>query len=159
MQRAGVTLVFALSLLGFATASPAQQGADTALTVEGFLQNDEQFDLWTIVPPLPVQALGVRTFVLPLVGKGGRWSRYRNEYVAARGHVARVPGGRTPGIGIDVEKMSARMPPRTTHRTVDHGVTLDPDVTLSVVADRFAVRDAHADETGVEALRDFALRH
>src|SRR5438874_1662849 len=156
MQRAGVTLVFALSLLGFATASPAQQGADTALTVEGFLQNDEQFDLWTIVAPLPLQALGVRTFVLPLVGRGGRWSRYRNEYVAARGRVARVPGGGTPGIGIDVEKMTTRTPPRTTHRTVDHGFTLHADVTLSVVPDRFAWRDAQGDATGVNPI---ALDH
>src|SRR5256885_12707608 len=89
MQRAGVTLVLALALLSGSAASPAQQADDTALTVEGFLQNDEQFDLWTIVTPLPLHALGVRTFVLPLVGKGGRSSRYRNEYVASRGHVAR----------------------------------------------------------------------
>src|SRR5256884_9250061 len=157
MQRAGVTLVFALSVLGFATASPAQEGADTSLGVEGFLQNDEQFDLWTIVTPLPVQALGVRTFVLPLVGKGGRWSRYRNEYVAARGHVARVPGGGTPGIGIDVEKMSARMPPRTTHRTVDHGLTLHADVTLAVVPDRLAWRDAQGDGTGVSPIAPFSI--
>src|SRR5438067_3730217 len=117
MQRAGATLVSALALLGFATASPAQQGADTALTVEGFLQNDEQFDLWTIVAPLPVQALGVRTFVLPLVGKVGRWSRYRNEYVAARGNVARVPGGGRPGFGIDVGRRRARVTLRPNRRT------------------------------------------
>src|SRR5205823_7875751 len=79
MPHVRVALVLALALLGGAAASPAQQGDDTALTVEGFLQNDEQFDLWTIVTPLPLQALGVRTFVLPLVGRGGRWSRYRNE--------------------------------------------------------------------------------
>jgi hypothetical protein len=157
MQRAGVTLVLAIALLSVAAASPAQQADDTALTVEGFLQNDEQFDLWTIVTPLPLHALGVRTFVLPLVGKGGRWSRYRNEYVAARGHVARVPEGGTPGIGIDVEKMTARMPPRTTHRTVDHGLTLHADVTLSVVPDRFGWRDAQGEETGVNPIALFSI--
>jgi len=157
MPRVRVALVLALALLGGAAASPAQQADDTALTVEGFLQNDEQFDLWTIVTPLPLQALGVRTFVLPLVGKGGRWSRYRNEYVAARGRVARVPGGGTPGIGIDVEQMSARLPPRTTHRTVDHGFTLHADVTLAVVPDHFAWRDAQGDETGVNPIALYAI--
>jgi hypothetical protein len=153
MPRVRVTLTLALALLGGGTAaSPAQQTADTTVTVEGFLQNDEQFDLWTIVAPLPLRALGVRTFVLPLVGKAGRWSRYRNEYVAARGRVAPVPSGGTPGIGIDVEDMSARVPPRTSHRAVDHGLTLHADVTLAVVPDRFAWRDAQGGETGVNPI-------
>jgi hypothetical protein len=153
MQRVSIALALTLAMLaGRAAPSPAQQAADTTLTVEGFLQNDEQFDLWTIVAPLPLQALGVQTFVLPVVGKAGRWSRYRNEYVEARGRVARVPGGGTPGIGIDVENMSARVPPRTTHRTVDHGLTLHADVTLAVIPDRFAWRDAQGGETGVNPI-------
>ena len=158
MQRLRITLTLALAVLGGATArSPAQQTGDTALTVEGFLQNDEQFDLWTIVAPLPLHALGVQTFVLPLVGKAGRWSRYRNQYVAARGRVARVSGGGTPGIGIDVEDMSARVPPRTTHRTVDHGLTLHADVTLAVIPDRFAWRDAQGGESGVNPIALFTI--
>src|SRR5437868_10936245 len=119
MRRAGVTLVLALALLSGATGrSPAQQTGDTTLTVEGFLQNDEQFDLWTIVAPLPLHALGVQTFVLPLVGKAGRWSRYRNQYVAARGRVARVPGGGTPGIGIVLDDMCALVHQRISRREV-----------------------------------------
>jgi hypothetical protein len=154
MARLSVTL--ALGLLSAAPA-PAQQAADTTVTVEGFLQNDEQFDLWTIVVPLPVQVLGVRTFVLPLVGKADRWSRYRNEFVAARGRVAPVPGGGTPGIGIDVEHMSARLPPRTSRRSVDHGLTLHADVTLAVVPDRFAWRDAQGAATGVNPIALFGI--
>jgi hypothetical protein len=154
MSRVALTL--ALAMLG-SRAAPAQRAADTTLTVEGFLQNDEQFDLWTIVVPLPVQVLGVRTFVLPLVGKPDRWRRYRNEYVAARGRVAPVAGGGTPGIGIDVDDMSARLPPRTSHRTVDHGLTLHADVTLSVVPDRFAWRDADGAATGVNPIALYAI--
>jgi hypothetical protein len=158
MPRVSITLALALAMLGGGPAPlPAQQAADTSLTVEGFLQNDEQFDLWTIVAPLPLHALGVQTFVLPLVGKPGRWSRYRNEYVEARGRVARVPEGGTPGIGIDVEHMSARVPPRTSHRTVDHGLTLHADVTLSVVPDRFAWRDEQGGETGVNPIALFTI--
>ena len=156
MQPVRVSLALALALAG-TTASRAQQTADTTLTVEGFLQNDDQFDLWTIVAPLPLRALGVQTFVLPLVGKAGRWSRYRNEYVAARGRVAPVPGGGTPGIGIEVEDMNTRVPPRTSHRTVDHGLTLHADVTLSVIPDRFAWRDAQGGETGVNPIALFTI--
>jgi len=53
--------------------------------------------------------------------------------------------------------MSARSPPRTTHRTVDHGLTLHADVTLSVVPDRFAWRDAQGDETGVNPIALFSI--
>ena len=158
MSRVTASLALALAMLGGRAApSPAQRAADTTLTVEGFLQNDEQFDLWTIVVPLPVQVLGVRTFVLPLVGKTDRWSRYRNEFVAARGRVAPVPGGGTPGIGIDVEDMKGRAPPRTTRRSVDHGLTLHADVTLAVVPDRFAWRDADGAATGVNPIALYAI--
>jgi hypothetical protein len=157
MQRVSVHVGITLALLGGrAGVSAAQQAADTTLTVEGFLQNDEQFHLWTIVAPLPLHALGVQTFVLPLVGNVERWSRYRNEYVAAHGRVARVPGGGAPGIGFDVEHMSVRPPPRTSHRTVDHGLTLHADVTLAVVPDRFAWRDAQG-ETGVNPIALFTI--
>jgi hypothetical protein len=158
MSRVLAPLALALAVLsGRAPPSPAQRAADTTLTVEGFLQNDEQFDLWTIVAPLPLQVLGVRTFVLPLVGKADRWSRYRNEYVAARGRVAPVAGGGTPGIGIDVDDMSARRPPRTSHHAVDHGLTLHADVMLSVVPDRFAWRDAAGAATGVNPIALYAI--
>lgn len=158
MPRVAVTLTFALAMLGGrAVPVPAQRAADTTLTVEGFLQNDAQFNLWTIVVPLPLQVLGVRTFVLPLVGEADRWSRYRNEYVVARGRVAPVAGGGTPGIGIEVDKMSARRPPRTSHRAVDHGLTLHADVTLSVVPDRFAWREAGGAETGVNPIALYTI--
>jgi len=157
MQRVGVLVGLSLALLsGRAGPSAAQQAAETTMTVEGFLQKDEQFDIWTIVAPLPLHTLGVQTFVLPLVGSADRWTRYRNQYVAAHGRIARVPGGGTPGIAIDVENMSVRPPPRTSHRTVDHGLTLHADVTLSVVPDRFAWRDAQG-ETGVNPIALFTI--
>src|SRR5216683_1297950 len=96
MRRPPLTVIVAL-LGGAAAAAPTQETADTTLTVEGFLQDDEQFDLWTIVLPLPLQTLGARTFVLPLVGGAGRWSPLRNRYVAAHGRVSRLASGGTPG--------------------------------------------------------------
>lgn len=149
-------LLWALLLNGV-TVGHAQQATDTTLTLEGFLQNDDQTKVWTIVTPLPLQALGVRTFVLQVVGKAERWSRLRNQYVVARGRVAPVPWGGSPGIGIDVEKMDAAVPPRTARVTVDHGVTLHAEVTLSVIPDRFAWRDTSGAETGVNPILLFTI--
>jgi hypothetical protein len=152
-KLAAVRPFFVSILLGIAAIEArAQQAPDTTLTVEGFLQNDEQVDLWTIVTPLPVQVLGVRTYVLQVVGKADRWSRFRNQYVGARGRVASLPSGGSPGIGIEVETMEARIPRRTARLSVDRGVTFHADVTLSVIPDRFAWRDAQGASTGVNPM-------
>lgn len=148
MRRTSLTLIVVL-LSGRAAAAPTQGTADTTLTVEGFLQNDEQFDLWTIVLPLPLQALGARTFVLPLVGGAGRWSRLRNGYVIAHGRVSRLASAGTPGIGLTVDEMHEREPPGTVRVRVARSTTRHSDVTLSVIPNRFAWHDAQGNETGV----------
>jgi hypothetical protein len=148
MRRTSLTLIVVL-LSGAAVAAPTQGTADTTLTVEGFLQNDEQFDLWTIVLPLPLRTLGVRTFVLPLVGGARRWSVLRNRYVAAHGRVSHLASGGTPGIGFTVDAMHEREPPGTVRVSVDRSTTRHSDVTLSVVPNRFGWHDAQGNESGV----------
>jgi len=148
MRRPPLTVIVAL-LGGAAAAAPTQETADTTLTVEGFLQDDEQFDLWTIVLPLPLQTLGARTFVLPLVGGAGRWSPLRNRYVAAHGRVSRLASGGTPGIGFTVDEMREREPPGTVRVSVDRSTTRHSDVTLSVIPNRFGWQDAQGNESGV----------
>src|SRR2546425_555516 len=65
----------ALALLVCATApATTQQTVDTALTIQGFLQRDNEFDQWTIVVPLPLRVLGQQTYVVPVVGKPERWA-------------------------------------------------------------------------------------
>ena len=67
--------VFAL-LVGAAGPAATQEPVDTTLTIQGFLQRDNEVDVWTIVVPLPVQVLGTRTYVVPVVGKPERWGKY-----------------------------------------------------------------------------------
>ena len=67
-------------LVASATLASAQ-AVDTTVTAQGFLQHDDQVGLWTIVVPLPLRALGARTYVVPIVGKQDRWSRYINRYI------------------------------------------------------------------------------
>ncbi len=148
MRRVSFTLLVVL-LSSAARAAPSQQTADTTLTVEGFLQNDDQFDLWTIVLPLPLHALGARTFVLPLVGGAGRWSLLRDRYVAAHGRVSRLASGGTPGIGLTVGEMHEREPPGTVRVNVHRSTTRHSEVTLSVIPNRVGWHDAQGNETGV----------
>jgi hypothetical protein len=148
MRRMCLTLIVVL-LSGAAAAAPTQETVDTTLTVEEFLQNDEQFDLWTIVLPLPLHALGARTFVLPLVGGMGRWSALRNRYVAAHGRVSHLASGGTPSIGFTVDEMHEREPPGTVRVSVDRSTTRHSDVTLSVIPNRFGWYDAQGNESGV----------
>jgi hypothetical protein len=148
MRGTSLTLIVML-LGGGAAAAPTQEPADTTLTVEGFLQNDEQFDLWTIVLPLPLHTLGARTFVLPLVGGAGRWGPLRSRYVAAHGRVSRLASGGTPGIGFAVDEMHEREPPGTVRVSVDRSTTRHSDVTLSVIPNRFGWHDAQGNESGV----------
>jgi hypothetical protein len=151
MGRTSLTLIVGL-LSGAGAAAPAQGPADTTLTAEGFLQNDEQFDLWTMVLPLPLHALGTSTFVLPLVGGAGRWSPLRNRYVAAHGRVSRMASGGTPGIGFTVDDMREREPPGTVRVSVDRGATRHSEITLSVIPNRFGWHDAQGNESGVNPM-------
>src|SRR5207247_662345 len=88
--------VFAL-LVGAAGPAATQEPVDTTLTIQGFLQRDNEVDVWTIVVPLPVQVLGTRTYVVPVVGKPELWGKYLNRYIGAS-----WPVTRQPSEGIDV---------------------------------------------------------
>jgi hypothetical protein len=142
------SVVLAL-LIGAAQPVAAQQSVDTAVTIQGFLQKDNQFGQWIIVVPLPLQVLGTQTYVVPVVGKPERWGRYLNRYIEASGRVTRLPERGNPGIGMEVEKAKEFEPPGTARATVDHGVTLHADITLSVVPNRFRWRDSTGGSTGV----------
>ena len=133
------------------------QSPDTIVRVQGFLQRDDQFELWTIVVPLPLRVLGVRTFVVPLVGEPDRWNRYLNRYIEAEGRVSRLPSGGIPGIGFAVDRMTEVEPPGTARLTVDRGLTQHAEITLSVIPNRFAWRDERGEETGVNPLLVYTL--
>jgi hypothetical protein len=146
-------LALAVAVLSSSLAPAAtQEAVDTMVAVQGFLQQDDQVGTWTIVVPLPLEVLGTRTFVLPLVGKPERWSRYVNRYIEARGRITRLPERGHPGIGMEIDKAQEIEPPGTVRTTVDHGVTLHADVTLSAIPNRFRWRDANGNETGVNPL-------
>ncbi|HXL33583.1 MAG TPA: hypothetical protein VN953_01560, partial [Gemmatimonadales bacterium] len=108
----GVPLVLALLVC---TAAPvvAQQSVDTTLTIQGFLQRDNDVGVWTMVVPLPLQVLGTQTYVVPVVGKPERWGKYLNRYIEASGRVTRLPERGNPGIGMEVEKAKELEPPGT----------------------------------------------
>jgi hypothetical protein len=143
-----LTVALALLVLTTPPAAP-QQAVDTTLTLQGFLQQDNDVGIWTIVVPLALEVLGTRTYVVPVVGKPERWSRFRNQYIEASGRVTRLPERGNPDIGMEVEKVKALQPPGTARATVDHGMTLHADITLSVVPNRFAWRDSAGSPTGV----------
>jgi len=145
------------ALLVCLVAARGQAPADTTLTVQGFLQRNDQFDLWTIVVPLPLQVLGARTFVVPLVGEKDRWNRYLNRYIEAQGRVSRLPAGGTPGIGFDVEKMKEAEPPGTTRKTLDRSATQHAEITLSVIPNRFGWREASGEPSGVNPLLVYTI--
>ncbi len=152
----GAPLVLAL-LVCTAAPAAAQEPVDTALTIQGFLQRDNEVDVWTIVVPLPVQVLGTRTYVMPVVGKPERWGRYVNRYIEASGRVTRLPERGNPGIGMEVEKAKELEPPGTARATVDRGLTLHADITLSVVPNRFAWRDSAGTSTGVNPMLVYTI--
>jgi len=150
----------ALALLLGATAPAAAQGpVDTALTIQGFLQRDNEFGQWTIVVPLPLRVLGTQTYVVPVVGKPERWSRYLNRYIEASGRVTRLPERENPSIGMEVEKAQELDPPGTARATVDKGVTLHADITLSVIPNRFGWKDATGNPTGVNPILVYSIHN
>ncbi len=152
----GVPLVLALLVC---TAAPvvAQQSVDTTLTIQGFLQRDNDVGVWTMVVPLPLQVLGTQTYVVPVVGKPERWGKYLNRYIEASGRVTRLPERGNPGIGMEVEKAKELEPPGTARATVDHGMNLHADITLSVVPNRFAWRDSAGTPTGVNPMLVYTI--
>ncbi len=150
------SVVLAL-LIGAARLAVAQQSVDTTLTIQGFLQRDGDEGLWTIVVPLPLQVLETRTYVVPVVGQPERWGRYLNRYIEASGRVTRLPERGNPGIGMEVEKAKELEPPGTARATVDHGLTLHADVTLSVIPNRFRWRDTTGSSTGVNPLLVYTI--
>src|SRR5947199_3586193 len=141
------------------TAAPlaTQESVDTALTIQGFLQRDNEVGLWTIVVPLPVQVLGAQTYVVPVVGKPERWGKYLNRYIEASGRVTRLPERGNPAIGMEVEAAKELEPPGTARATVDHGMTMHADVTLSVIPNRFRWRDTTGSSTGVNPLLVYTI--
>jgi len=143
------TVVAFVVLVVSATLASAQQGADTVVTAQGFLQRDDQVGVWTIVVPLPVQALGARTYVVPVVGKPEHWNKFVNHYIEATGRVTRSPERGNPPIAMEIENAKEVEPPGTGHASVDRGMTLHADVTLSVIPNRFSWRDANGNDTGV----------
>lgn len=148
----------AVALLACAAAPAAtQQAVDTALTIQGFLQRDNEFGQWTIVVPLALRVLGQQTYVVPVVGKPERWSRYLNRYIEARGTVTRLPERGNPGIGMEVEDAKELDPPGTARASVDKGMTLHADVTLSVIPDRFSWKDANGEPTGVNPVFIYSI--
>ena len=147
------TLLLSLAFVGMTlTRAAGLQSVDTVVTIQGFLQQDNQVGAWTIVVPLPLRVLGTRTFVVPVVGKADRWSRFLNRYIEATGRVTRLPERGNPAIGMDVDKAKELEPPGTAHATVDHGMTLHADVTLSVIPNRFAWQDTSRGATGVNPM-------
>ncbi len=154
----GASLVLAL-LVCTAAPAAAQEPVDTALTIQGFLQRDNEVDVWTIVVPLALQVLGTRTYVVPVVGKPERWGKYVNRYIEASGRVTRLPERGNPGIGMEVEQAKELEPPGTARTTVDHGMTLHADITLSVVPNRFAWRDSAGTSTGVNPMLVYTIRN
>ena len=128
------------------------QQPDSAVSLEGFLQQDEGTSAWTLVVPLSIEAFHVRTFALTLVGKAEHWRDLRNLYVAVRGRVSRTGASEAPALGLAVQEIRETSPPGTNARTVDHGVGMRTRVTLSVIPDHFTWEDARGRPTGVNPL-------
>ena len=145
--------VLAFALLAL-TAPPGlpQQPVDTTLTLQGFLQHDDDAGAWTIVVPSSIRLLGTRTYVVPVVGKPERWSRYVNQYIEANGRVTSLPERTSPPIGMEIDKAKQVAPPGTAHAVVDHGMTLHADVTLSVIPNTISWRDSAGAPTGVNPM-------
>src|ERR1041385_297203 len=97
-----LAIVLAVLVVAAPPAVP-QQAVDTTLTLQGFLQQDNDVGVWTIVVPLPLAVLGTQTYVVPVVGKPQRWSRFVNRYVEATGRVTSLPERGTPPIGMEID--------------------------------------------------------
>jgi hypothetical protein len=147
------TIFLSLALVGMTlTRAAGLQSVDTVVTIQGFLQQDNQVGVWTIVVPLPLQVLGTRTFVVPMVGEADRWSRFLNRYIEATGRVTRLPERGNPAIGMEVDKAKELEPPGTARTSMHHGMTLSAEVTLSMIPNRFSWHDANGDPTGVNPM-------
>jgi len=156
MRERALVLALLISTSGGAA---AQESVDTALTIQGFLQRDNEFGLWTIVVPLQLRVLGTQTYVVPVVGKPERWGRYLNRYIEASGRVTRLPERGNPSIGMEVEQAKELEPPGTARGTMDKGVTLHADITLSVIPNRFSWKDTTGASTGVNPMLVYTIQN
>ena len=147
------TALLAVALLPLTAAVVLpQQAVDTSVTLAGFLQHEEEVNVWTIVVPLPIAVLGIRTYVVPLVGKPEKWDRYVGRYIEASGRITSLPERGNPPIGMEIEKAKEVAPPGTARAIVDHSVNLRAEITLSVIPNRFSWRDSTGASTGVNPL-------
>lgn len=142
-----MALVFAL--YASAASATAQTAPDTTVTIQGFVQRNADSGTWTIVVPLALELGRHRTFVLPIEGKSGRWSRFVDRYVEATGRVSLAEPIR---LGIGVEAMREVEAPGTSHRIFDRGLTIHAEITLAAIPRRFAWRDERGAPTGVNPM-------
>ena len=134
-----VVLVATLSRL-----AAAQFHSDT-ITLRGFIQQNVGGAHWALVTPLPVSALGVRTFVIELP-EGDRWSRFTSHFVSASGKLVRSAAGQ---LGLVADSVAEVEPAGTTHRTYDRGLTQHSRLSLAVIPNRFSWSDSAGKPTGV----------
>ncbi len=135
-----------------------QTPGSTAVTVQGFLQQDVQSGAWSILLPLPLKLLGVRTFVLPAAGDSARWESFRNRYVEAKGSVSASPAGAQPAtLRIAVEHLKEVDPPGQGRQAVNRGPVWWALVTLDVIPNRFVWRDSGGVATGVAPVLRYSL--
>jgi len=129
-----------------------QASSDTSVTLQGFLQEGAAGKL-VLVVPLPLEALGHRTFALAVTGDADRWDRWVNRYVEAAGRVSlsRADTASAP-LSIAVRQMKEVEPPGTARRTVDRGFTQHGVISLAVIPNRFRWRGPRGDSTGVNPL-------
>lgn len=150
------TLLILALVTALGRAAPAQQSADTTVTVQGFVQEDVGTAKWAIVTPFPVATLGANTYVVALVGTGSRWLAFASRYVAASGRITRSPAG---DLTLDVQNIKEVDPPGTTHRIYDRGITRHARISLTVVPNRFAWTDSAGRPTGVNPVMLYTIKN
>ena len=133
----------------------AQFQGDTTVTLQGFVQENLEGVRWALLAPLPVSALGIRTYVIELA-KGDRWSRLASRYVSASGSLYRGSSGR---LSLVADSVRVVEPPGTAHATFIRGMTQHPTLSLAVVPNRFAWNDSGGSPTGVNPVILYEIRN
>jgi hypothetical protein len=147
-----------LALLASLAAPVAPQPqVDTTVTLQGFLQQDQSAGTMVVLVPLPFEALGVRTFVLAVQGKTGRWSQLLTHYVEVQGRVSVVSGAGAVGLGIDIDHIKEMEPPGTVRHPVGHGFSVKTTVAAAVIPNRFAWVDSQGRPTGVNPFVSYTV--
>jgi len=150
----GIRCVLALAVLGHRLAA-AQLQSDTTVTLQGFVQENLEGARWALLSPLPVTALGIRTFVIELA-KGDRWSGLAAHYVSASGALLRNQTGQ---LSLVADSMREVEPPGTAHATLIRGMTQHPRISLAVVPNAFAWNDSAGRSTGVNPVILYGIRN